>query len=109
MTGRAPRVASASLLAVVVVVFVVVVAFARVWIDARDPARTTLYLADGAWERVLVRTVATPQALDEVAREEIGHIVQDAVAALRAGLHIGFTTRDEARASLRLAPLPAPA
>lgn len=68
---------------------------ARIWVDLSEPpghanenAPMTLYVVDGAWERVLVRPVAR-QANPEVAWEEIGHIVELALGALRAGERIG--------------------
>ncbi len=63
---------------------------ARIWIDV--PSHTqedvTIYVVDGAWEHVLVRRVAR-QANPEVTWEEIGHIVELALVALRSGHTIG--------------------
>lgn len=68
---------------------------ARVWIDLTEPPGrkgerepVTLYVVDGPWERVLVRPV-TRQANPEVTWEEIGHIVELALGALRSGESIG--------------------
>src|SRR4051794_15777432 len=55
---------------------------ARIWIDMRDPTRVTLYLTGAREERVLVRHVPLLTRLDEVAREEIAHIVEATVEAL---------------------------
>ncbi len=71
---------------------------ARIWIDLRGDERFTVYIVDGAWERVLVRHLAR-RANPEVAFEEIGHIVELAVSALAAGERIGVV-RDVARADL---------
>jgi hypothetical protein len=77
---------------------------AHLWIDLRDPDRVTLYLVDGKRERVLVRHFARHQN-PEVAREELGHVVELAVIALRAGERIGIG-REDARD--QLAPASAP-
>ncbi len=68
---------------------------ARIWIDMTEPVDragaaepVTLYVVDGPWERVLVRPVAR-EANPEVTWEEIGHIVELALGALRAGESIG--------------------
>ncbi|MFO0571916.1 MAG: hypothetical protein U0263_40200 [Polyangiaceae bacterium] len=74
-------------------------AFVRVWVDVSASDHVTLYFVDAAWERILVRHVPTPNALDEVEREEIAQIVRSAVEALLGGAKLGIT-RDEARAEL---------
>lgn len=71
---------------------------AHVWIDLRAPERITLYLVDGKRERVLVRHFARHEN-PEVAREELGHVVELALLALRSGERIGVG-RDAARADL---------
>lgn len=77
---------------------------ARLWIDLRGEQDVTLYLVDGAWERVLVRRFARRDN-PEVLREELGHVIELAIVALRAGERIGVG-RDEARAELAPAPPP---
>jgi len=79
---------------------------ARLWVDLRARDRLTLYLVDGTWERVLVRHFPRHDN-PEVAREELGHVVELALLALRAGERIGIG-RDAARAELApgLAPEP---
>jgi hypothetical protein len=82
---------------------------ARIWIDLRAPERITLYLVDGKRERVLVRHFARHDN-PEVAREELGHVVELALVALRAGERIGIG-REAARAELvpaAAAPPPVP-
>ena len=86
---------------------------ARIWIDLREPPGranerepVTLYVVDGAWERVLVRPV-TREANPEVTWEEIGHIVELALGALRAGESIGVG-RAVAREQLLPTPEPPP-
>ena len=81
-------------------------AIARVWVDASGP-RTTIYLVDGEWERILVRHVPLEAGFDEVGREQVAHIVYAAVEALMAGARIGLT-RAEAREELGV-PEPPPA
>ncbi|APR86572.1 Hypothetical protein A7982_11921 [Minicystis rosea] len=81
---------------------------ARIWIDARAPERATVYLVDGPWERILVRHVPLHGGLDEVAREEVGHIAETSVGALLGGGTIGVT-RAEARVDLGLPATPPPA
>lgn len=69
--------------------------FARVWIALPPSGRARLYLEHGASDRVLVREVAGDAKNPELAREELGHILQTAVDGLKAGEEVG-TPRDEA-------------
>ena len=56
----------------------------RAFVDLSDPARATIYVVDGTWERVLVRHV--PRASNpDVVRETVAQIVSTAVEALRGG------------------------
>jgi len=71
-------------------------AIARVWI-ARTSEGVRLYLVDSGWDRVLVRHVEQTGPLDEVAREELAHIVQSAVEALLSGATIGVARPELAR------------
>jgi hypothetical protein len=66
-------------------------ALARVWLDlaASDANRAVLYLADARWQRILVRYVALVRGLDEVARQEVAHIVASSVEALQSGAELG--------------------
>lgn len=80
-------------------------ALARAFIDATQPNVALLYLVDGPWERVLVRRIALDHGLDEVAREQLAHIVESSIRALAAGGTIGVT-RAEASAELGIAPPP---
>jgi hypothetical protein len=82
-------------------------ALARVWIDLRGAASAHVYLVDGRWDRVLVRTIAAEGRSDEVVREEIGHVVVTAVETLQAGASVG-RPRTEVRAELKPPPPPAP-
>jgi hypothetical protein len=65
-------------------------AVARAWIDLREPKVVTLYLTGDQQDRVLIRQVPLPSNLDEVAREEIAHIVEAAVDELLRGGQIGM-------------------
>jgi hypothetical protein len=65
---------------------------ARVWIDMRDAGRVTLYLTGDRADRLLVRHVPLVARVDEVAREEIAHIVEATVDALLVGGRIGVVT-----------------
>jgi hypothetical protein len=69
--------------------------FARVWIALSASGRARLYLEHGASDRVLVREVAGDASNPELAREELGHILQTAVDGLKAGEAVG-TPRSEA-------------
>jgi hypothetical protein len=64
-------------------------ALARVWIDSSGE-HATLWIADEAWDRILVRRVKRDPAHAEVAREEIGHIIETAIEAMLAGARIGL-------------------
>jgi hypothetical protein len=63
--------------------------FARVWISLSPSGRARLYLEHGASDRVLVREVAGDASNPELAREELGHILQTAVDGLKAGEEVG--------------------
>jgi hypothetical protein len=89
---------------------------ARIWIDLGEPAAMNerepirLYVVDGPWERVLVRPIAR-QPNPEVVWEEIGHIVELALGALRAGESIGVgraLAREQLLPSQPIAPATAP-
>jgi hypothetical protein len=80
---------------------------ARVWIDWRAPGRATLYLVDARHDRVLVREVERPAGGEELAREELGHILETACEGLLAGGEVG-----EPRAGVApklVPPVPPPA
>lgn len=84
---------------------------ARIWIDltlaapeGEEPAPITLYVVDGSWERVLVRPIRRHANL-EITWEEVGHIVELAMGALRAGESIGV---GRAVAREQLLPSPPP-
>jgi hypothetical protein len=80
-------------------------ALARVFIDASGDDAAIVYIVDTRWERILVRRVPLSAGVDEVVREEIGHIVESSVEALRAGGQIGVS-REEASEALGVPPTP---
>jgi hypothetical protein len=80
---------------------------ARAWIDLSRPDRATLYLVDREWERVLIRHLRKTPGHEELAREAMGHILENAVDALLHGARIGVV-REEARRELEEARSPAP-
>jgi hypothetical protein len=63
---------------------------ARVWIDFRKPGRATLYLLATAQDRLLVRTVDRAPSGDELAREELGHILETSAEGLLSGANVGL-------------------
>jgi hypothetical protein len=62
---------------------------ARVWIDFKKPGRATLYLLATAQDRLLVRTVDRAPSGDEMAREELGHILETSAEGLLSGANVG--------------------
>jgi hypothetical protein len=76
---------------------------ARVWIDLRRPGSATVYIAEQAGDRVLVRRVPRQARSDEVAREEVAHIVEATVEALLSGGRIGVSAELPER---QASPLP---
>ena len=86
-------------------------AIARAWIDLREPRQVTLYLTGDRQDRVLVRQVPLVLNLDEVAREEIAHIVEAAVDELLLGGQIGVEKKHTAELPPHVTlpgPLPEP-
>lgn len=62
---------------------------ARVWIDLTHSDHARFYLLDADATRVFIRTFPLAHGLDEVARETLGRVVEDAVDALLHGARIG--------------------
>jgi hypothetical protein len=62
-------------------------ALACIWIDlgVAEPTRAFVYISATASPEVLIRSLPLPAGPDEVAREEVAHIVATSVEALRAG------------------------
>jgi hypothetical protein len=83
-------------------------AVARAWIDLRESGMATLYLTGDQQDRVLVRQVPLVHSLDEVAREEIGHIVEAAVDELLRGGQIGVEKKHAPEKPKAVLPPPLP-
>jgi hypothetical protein len=62
-------------------------ALACIWLDlgVTNPARAFVYVSPTAAPEVLIRSLPLPGGVDEVAREEVAHIVATSVEALREG------------------------
>jgi hypothetical protein len=78
------------------------------WIDLGSTREVLLYFRDAAAQRFVLRRLALDNGLDEVAVEEVGHIVKSVVLALAAGNEPALTIA-QARAMLqpeREAPKP---
>jgi hypothetical protein len=80
---------------------------ARVWIDWASPGRATLYLLDARRDRLLVRQVERPAGGDELAREELGHILETACEGLLAGGEVGVPRAGAVSSLLPHPPPPA--
>jgi hypothetical protein len=63
----------------------------RVWIDLHDSKQASLYFADRAGERFLVRTVALPDGLSPLAREALGQVLELSVKALLEDDRVGMS------------------
>jgi hypothetical protein len=73
------------------------------WIDLSATAEARLYFRDTGTDRFFIRLLPLASGVDEIAKEEIAHVVSNAVTALGQG--IGETlTRSEARQVLHLQP-----
>ena len=79
-----------------------------VWIDLSEPEQARLYFRHSRADRFFLRSLLLPQGIDEMAKEEIAHIVANAVLALGKGAGDALT-RTEARTALQVAPAPAAA
>jgi hypothetical protein len=81
---------------------------ARVWIDFKKPGRATLYLLATAQDRLLVRTVDRAPAGDELAREELGHILETSAEGLLSGANVGLPRAEVIPLLEPTEPKPAP-
>jgi hypothetical protein len=64
---------------------------ARAWIDVSDPTRARIYVANGQNERFILRFVPLENGYDEIAREELAHIVESSVDAFASGGAVGVS------------------
>jgi hypothetical protein len=81
---------------------------ARVWMDLRAPSSAMVYIAGEAGDRVLVRRVRRQGRGDEVAREELAHIVESTVDALLSGGRIGVAAEIPQEPFVMITPQAAP-
>lgn len=75
------------------------------WIDLSAMSEARLYFRDAGADRFFLRSLPLAQGIDEIAKEEIAHIVSNAVRALSQGSGEGLT-RSEAREALHLQTAP---
>jgi hypothetical protein len=83
---------------------------ARAWVDLRRQDVGILYLVDARRERLVVRQVERPVGGEELAREQIGHILETSCEGLLAGETIGVARADVMpllRAAAGTSPSPA--
>jgi hypothetical protein len=68
-------------------------ALACIWVDlaVAKPGRAIVYISATAAQQVVIRSVPLPGGVDEVAREEVSHIVASSVEALQAGRPLPVT------------------
>ncbi|HJX65563.1 MAG TPA: hypothetical protein VJ860_16615 [Polyangia bacterium] len=74
-----------------------------VWIDLSSPSEAHLYFRDSQANRFFIRSLPLGQGIDEIGKEEIGHIVASAVLSLSQENGHALT-RSEARAALHAQP-----
>lgn len=75
------------------------------WIDLSAMSEARLYFRDAGADRFFLRSLPLAQGIDEIAKEEIAHIVSNAVRALSQGSGESLT-RSEAREALHLQTAP---
>ncbi len=63
----------------------------RAWIDLTDPKQASLYFADRAGERFLVRTVSLPDGLSPLGREALAQVLELSVKAMLEDDRIGMS------------------
>lgn len=82
---------------------------ACIWIDlgVTRAGHALVYVSATAAEQVVIRALRLPNGLDEVAREEVSHIVASSVEALQAGRPLPLAPAPDA--ALQKAPPPPPA
>jgi hypothetical protein len=85
-------------------------ALACIWIDlgVAKPARALVYLSATASEQVVIRSLPLPAGVDEVAREEVAHIVATSVEAIQAGRPLPLAPSSTDAALVKTVRAPAP-
>lgn len=83
---------------------------ACIWIDlgVARPGHALVYVSATASEQVVIRALRLPRGLDEVAREEVSHIVASSVEALQAGLPLPVAPEADAAALQKVESPPPP-
>jgi hypothetical protein len=88
-------------------------ALACIWVDlgVAKAGRAFVYISATASEQVVIRSLPLPGGVDEVAREEVSHIVATSVEALQAGrpLPVAASSADVALVKAARTPAPTPA
>ena len=67
---------------------------ARIFVDLRRQDTCALFFVDSARDRILIREIARPPGSEEVAREELGHILETSTEGLLSGAEIGVPRSD---------------
>src|SRR5260221_1509259 len=63
---------------------------ARLFVDLREPTQATLWIVDPVHDRILVRRLPRAPGSEELAREELGHILETSIEGLLSGAEIGL-------------------
>jgi hypothetical protein len=71
------------------------------FIDTLEPGRSTLYLVDPQRDRIYERSVPRPRQGEELAREELGHILETAIEGLLVGETIGVPRKKASPPAVR--------
>lgn len=67
---------------------------ARIFVDLRRTDSAALFFVDTAHDRILIREVERQPGGDEVAREELGHILETSTEGLLSGAAVGVPRAD---------------
>ena len=78
----------------------------RAWVDLSDEKNASLYFADRAGERFLVRAVALPEGLSQLGREALGQVLELSVRALLKDDRIGMSRAETSELLNARAPKP---
>jgi hypothetical protein len=78
----------------------------RAWVDLSDEKNASLYFADRAGERFLVRAVALPEGLSQLGRETLGQVLELSIRALLEDDRIGMSRAETSELLNARAPKP---
>lgn len=67
---------------------------ARIFVDLRRTGSAAVFFVDSTHDRILIREIERPPGSDEVAREELGHILETSTEGLLSGAEIGIPRAD---------------